>query len=160
MRMRGIPRRSQRRTVTSSIGGFRDVIDLDSVTIAYVPDADEAARVHFTNSFRTPAGIAMSLILGLLALATCAFGIRAVVGGHPVVGVTLILSGGALVAGPEWFIYLFYRHLFRRTVEKGDLGTITITRTGIDSNKEHVSAHRGWPAVKSAKRIPEGLLLH
>jgi hypothetical protein len=133
----------------------------DSVTIDFKPDVDESARVHYFNHFRTPAGILGSLILDIPGLAAIVTGIRLLVvsPANPVFGLFLVLSGVLVIIIPQWSLYQYYRFLFRRTLEKGDLGSLKFSQTGIESKKQHMSMHRDWTAVGSARGIREGLLL-
>lgn len=131
----------------------------EPIRVVIKPDPDEVARVLSRQAFRSPVGIAIAAFVVLVCLAIAAIGLLLIFTRHQYIFGTFCAVFGCalLVLWPLQFRSALARRLGKTMTPGGS--ELTFSASGLDSKSAHVTAHVDWEAVKSARVVPEGLLL-
>jgi hypothetical protein len=129
----------------------------NAVTATSRPDLHEASRVLFGVTMRsTGVGFYLGAIalLGLFLILIS----RSFMPQDPVIGYGAIVIGILIIVGPVWSIRSAIRKRLRAALPNVTGSTFTFSGSGIDTKSTHSRSHYDWPAVRSGRRIREGLL--
>ena len=126
------------------------------------PDPSEAARVQTRLFLRSPLGVAFVARVVIVCLPIAAFGFWLIfVRQQYVVGTFFaVFACALLVMWPLRFPAAMAKRIEKTLAAEPGERALTFSTQGVDSKTPHTEAHVDWTAVKGARTVPEGLLLH
>jgi len=126
------------------------------------PDPSEAARVQTRLFLRSPLGIAFVALVVVVCLPIAALGFWLIYARQQyIVGTFFAVFACALaVMWPLRFPAAMAKRIEKTLAAEPGERVLTFSTNGVDSKTPHSAAHVDWTAVKGARTVPEGLLLH
>ncbi len=132
------------------------------IRVVVNPDPSEAARVQTRLFLRSPLGIAFVALLVIVCVPIAALGFWLIFARQQyVIGAFFAVFACALaVMWPLRFRAAMVKRIEKTLAAEPGERVLTFSTNGVESKTPHSEAHVDWTAVKGARTVPEGLLLH